>query len=155
MNTRALLVVGSFLAMPAWSQESAGEAPREALPTFDLSSASVRKILRDTAATQFASVQAFEAKPPEPKPVKAVQYVPPERPANKPVSKINLPTWPREEEHGSFSSFLVDKIFETVIEEVFNLEHDDTLELSRVGWVECQASIDLKRETLGQGSCNR
>jgi hypothetical protein len=153
MNTRALLVVGAFLALPGWSQEPAADTSPAAPPTFDLRSDSVKKVLRDTAATQYASVQVLETKPTEPKPVKTVQFVPPEKQPARRATKINLPTWQKVED-STFASWLVDQVFESIVEGVFDIEHDDSLELSRVGWVECQASIDLKRETLGNGSCN-
>jgi len=48
MNARALLAVGTLLALPAWSQETA---------TFDLKSDSIRNIVRNTAATQYRVVE--------------------------------------------------------------------------------------------------
>lgn len=55
MISRALLVVGSLLASPAWAQDH----------SFDFNGDAVRKIVRNTAASQYAEVRPL--KPAEPR----------------------------------------------------------------------------------------
>lgn len=143
MYTRALLVVGAFLALPAWSQEQ----------SLDLSSDSVRKIIRDTAATQYAAPQLNEAKPvaPQPRTEKVVRYVPPEKPPTKQTAKLNLPAMPAPLQN-SFISAVID----TLVSEALGTDsYNDPVEMNTVSWLTCQSAIDLKRETLGQTSCRQ
>jgi hypothetical protein len=59
MIARAWMLLAAALVSPAWSQETA---------SIDLHSASVRQIVRDTAATQYAPVLTAEEVPPPRKP---------------------------------------------------------------------------------------
>lgn len=129
------------------------EAPVVTPPSFDLGSESVKKILRDTAATQYATARPAEAEPAKspPSAEKAFQYIAPEKPPAKPVAKLNLPPMPAALESNGFLSALI----ETLIDEALDSDYDDPVEANTVSWLTCQAAIDLKRETLGQGSCNR
>ena len=145
MNTRAMLVVGAVLALPAWSQE----------PVLDLSAETIRKIARETAATQYAEPQLTEARrietKPETPPEKVVRYVPPEKPSAKQVAKLNLPAMPPALQ-GGFVSALID----TLVSEALGTDsYNDPVETNTVSWLTCQSAIDLKRETFGQKSCRQ
>jgi hypothetical protein len=151
MYTRALLVVGALLLTPAWSQEPASDASVVTPRTFDLSNDAVKKILRHTAETQYAAVQLTKVEAAEAKPTKTVQYVPPEKPAvTRKEPPLRLPD-PAPEESGG----LISAIVHTLVAEALDLGPDDISETNTVSWLTCQSRIDLKRETLGQGSCNR
>src|SRR5436190_24296863 len=90
MNSRALLLVGAVLALPSWSQEPAASTPAPAHLVVDLSNESIKKIVRDTAATQSATVQISEEKPVARKSVADIVFAPPV--AKPPVSyAVRLP----------------------------------------------------------------
>jgi hypothetical protein len=141
MNPRGWLVVGALMALPAWSQQ----------PSLDLNSDTVKKIIRDTAATQYAAPQLAEMKPAGHQPMteKVVRYVPPERSPERSPAKLNLPALPAPLQ-SSFMSALID----TLVSEALGTDsYDNPVETNTVSWLTCQAAIDLKRETLGQKSC--
>lgn len=148
MNPRTLLVVGLLLTPSAWSQESVPVAPEASRPTFDLSAAAVKKIVRDTAATQYAATppQSLKSESAE---SKAFEIVLPEAPPKKQAAKLNLPPMPAPIADNGFFSALID----TLIDEALDNKPDDPVELNTIGWLTCQSAIDLKRETLGNRSC--
>jgi hypothetical protein len=59
MISRAWMLLAAALVSPAWSQ---------ATETFDLRSPAMQKLVRDTAATQYAPVLTVEEVPPQRKP---------------------------------------------------------------------------------------
>ena len=90
MNTRATLLIGALLVSPAWSQESAAPAVTLSAQSFDRSSEAIKKILRDTAATQSARIQISEVKPAKSAPAE-FKYVPPEPAPRVKVEEPRLP----------------------------------------------------------------
>jgi hypothetical protein len=151
MINRALLVVGCLVAIPARSQELLAPSHSATPPSLDLRAESVRKIVRDAAATQYAAPQLDESKQVEqPREAKAVRFVPPEKPPARHTGKLSLPTMPEEIEE-SFLSHVITSL----IDEALGIEQDDPVESNSISWLSCQSRIDLKRETLGNGSCNR
>lgn len=81
----------SLFAGSAGSQTPPVVNAETAAPAFDLRSDSVRQVVRDTAATQYADTRETLAKPVESTP-KVVRYEPPEKPAE--FSEISLPSEP-------------------------------------------------------------
>src|SRR4051794_18316656 len=91
MNPRACLIV-ALLASTAWSKEPAAVPPALTAGSFDLRNESLRKIVRDTAATQSAIVVASEDAPTKSDPSATFKYVPPEENATPaPVPKTEVP----------------------------------------------------------------
>jgi len=86
--------------------------------SFDRSSESIKKIVRDTAATQSAPDQLTEEKPAKRDP-STVVYVPPEKPSA-PVSEP-----PRQPDASSRSDGFLSAVFETILDEVLDVEDDD------------------------------
>jgi hypothetical protein len=63
MLSRAWMLLAAALVSPAWSQEAA--APQKVTPpAFDMHSASIQQIVRNTAATQYAPTQLVEEEQP-------------------------------------------------------------------------------------------
>lgn len=69
MNIRASLV-GTLLVAPAWAEDP---------PSFDLHSAAIRKIVNETAATQFGQPPLPEEPAKKPETQKTVKFVPPQK----------------------------------------------------------------------------
>jgi hypothetical protein len=84
MHSRMYLFA-AFLVLPAWSQEPHAKPPEPAVSAFDLRSDAVKKIVHDTAASQYASVREAN-KVPEKSETEAFVYVPPEK-ASAPASE--------------------------------------------------------------------
>ena len=63
MISRAWMLLAAALVSPAWSQEAAAVPPKVTPQSFDLHSASMQKLVRDTAATQYAPVLRVEDEP--------------------------------------------------------------------------------------------
>lgn len=150
MINRALLVVGCLLAIPAGSQELATPSLLATPQNFDLRAESVQKIVRDTAATQYAAPQLDQSKPVEqPKDEKAVRFVPPEKAPARNTGKLSLPNMPKAIEES-----LLSHVITSLIDEALGIDQDDPVDSNSISWLGCQSRIDLKRETLGNGSCN-
>jgi hypothetical protein len=102
MNPRLLLLV-AWLVSPAWSEEPAAESPAITPGSFDLSSDSVRKIVRDSAAAQSALIQVSEEKPVEPESTSTIKYVPPTK-EDAPVKRATPRPAPEPQSHGILSA---------------------------------------------------
>jgi hypothetical protein len=60
MKSRAWMLLAAALVAPAWSQEPAAMSPGVTLHSIDLSSAIIKQIIRDTAATQYSTARLVE-----------------------------------------------------------------------------------------------
>jgi hypothetical protein len=126
MNSCVLLLVAAMLASPAWSQE----------PSFDLKSDSIKKIVRDTAATQFATIQVSNEKPVERKPLANIDLTPPvAAPPVKYPTRLPDPAPPS-------TGFL-----STLIDTLLDVDDDPSLGGKYPIWLSCQARDDLKSAT--------
>ena len=123
MHSRILLLVGAMLASPTWSQEL----------VVDLHNDSIKKIVRDTAATQFATVQLSNEKTDARKPIEKIDFV---RPVAKPPVKypIRLPD-PAPRSTGIFAT-LIDTLLNSIDDYPGPFRYDN--------WISCQARDDLK-----------
>ena len=132
MNPRACLLV-ALLVSPAWSQEPVADAPVLTPKSFDLSNDSIKKIVRDTAATKYAYVQ-FSAKPAnKPEPVTKIEFIPAAK-----APPVKYPTRlpdPAPQSTG-FLSTLIDVLLD--VDDDFTEPGKDDL------WLSCQARDDLK-----------
>jgi hypothetical protein len=80
MKPRASFLVAALLVSPAWSNEPAPISPPPPRLAFDLSNDSVKKAVRDSAATQYATLQVAAEKPAEQDPVARIDFAPPDKP---------------------------------------------------------------------------
>jgi hypothetical protein len=153
MNPRAMLFVAMFAA-PAWSQDSVTvaaapvrAAPPPAAQAFDLRSDSVRKIVRDTAATQSASVRwTADDAPAKRQPGADVRVAPPEK-APVPVTQASLPPLPQPARP---SSGILTSLIDVLLEE----EPDYSSDAYYEGWLRCQShGDDLKSTTERYETC--
>lgn len=135
MNSRACLLA-ALLVSPAWSQEPAG---------FDLKSDAIKKIVRDTAATQYAYVQIAE-KAPRKSETAPFKYVPPE----KPVPAREPPRQPpaRSPRPDGFLSTAVD----ILVDELLGIEGDDEVAASNE-ILQCRVQKELKTSPPGADLC--
>lgn len=140
MNSRALFLFGALLASPVWAQQ----------PSFDLSSDYIRKIVRDTAATQSRPIELSEEKPAEREPVETVRYVPPEKPAPVKIAAPRPVDAPQS--HGILSS-LVDAIVETVIDEALGIDDDLESQVPSDRRLRCPAADPHKTTEPGSSTC--
>ena len=131
MNSRALLLFGVMLVSPAWSQEAATVATASNR-SFDLSNEAVRKIVRDTVATQAVAVQPPEEPPVARKPGGTIVFVP--APKAEPVKYPTRLPDPAPQTDGFLSA---------LIETLLGVE-DDMSHLRPNDWLECRASDNLK-----------
>jgi hypothetical protein len=113
MITRSMLLLGVMFASSAWAQEPAADGAAPASRSFDLSSDSIKKIVRETAAAQSVAIQSPEEKPVKRVPDTTVRYVPPDvaQSAKEPVP--HRPTAPPESD-GPIST-LIDTIVDTAL----------------------------------------
>ena len=144
MNPRAYLLV-ALLVSPAWSQEPVADPPMVTASftarSFDLSNDSIRKIVRDGAATQFASVRASNDTPVEPERV-AVRFVPVEKalPAPKPRPPRLQPAPPS----GGFISALVDILLDS---------DDDEAAVYSQKCLRCELREPMTSTSMGDDTC--
>jgi len=68
MISRAWILLAAALVSPAWSQEAAAVPPKVTPQSFDLRSASIQQLVRETAATQYAPTLVVEEEPSQQKP---------------------------------------------------------------------------------------
>jgi hypothetical protein len=131
MNSRAIFLFGVMLVSPAWSQEAATVATASSR-SFDLSNESVKKIVRDTVATQAVAVQPPVETPVARKPPGTVVFVPAVK-----AEPVKYPTRlpdPAPQTDGFLSA---------LIETLLGIE-DDTAQLRPNDWLDCRASDNLK-----------
>ena len=126
MNSRVMLLVGFMLTSPAWSQE----------PSFDLKSDSIKKIVRDTAATQFATVQLSSEKPVATKQIADIKFEPPVA-----AQPVKYPT------HLPDPATPATGFLYTLIDVLLDKDDDSSLEMRYPVWLSCQARDDLKSAT--------
>lgn len=123
MNARASLLFGLLLATPAWTQEPA---------TFDLRSDAVRKIVRDTAASQAVPARPIETAVPVSRETgETLTYV---EPVEKPPAKRETP----QPAPAPSSNGFVSTLFEILAEEIFDVEEDYSYDSNRARWLTCQ-----------------
>jgi hypothetical protein len=133
MNSRVLLLVGALLASTAWSQQPVTNTPPHAPLVVALSNDSIKKIVRDTAATQSATVQLSNEKPVARKPLANIEFVPAVKaPPLKYPTRLPEPA-PRST---GFLSALVDTLLD--------VDDDPSLGGKYPLWLSCQARDDLK-----------
>jgi hypothetical protein len=125
MIPRALLLLGVMFAWPAWSQEPAADEPSPSAQSFDLSSASIKKIVHDTAAAQSVAIQASEEKAAKPEPDATIKYVPPDQAQPAKPSAARRPSAAPEPE-GPISTLI-----DTLVDTALGVE-DDALEYRTV-----------------------
>ena len=125
MLSRAVLLCGLVLALPALAQQP---------PSFGLASDSIKKIVRDNASTQYASVQMSDAKPIKRNPISAIDFTPP--PKKPAPAKLNLPV-PQE------SNGLLDAIVGTILHN----DPDDPTRGKSQKWVACKSTDPKATQT--------
>ena len=141
MNSRACLII-ALLASPAWSQE-----PEVTARSFDLSNDSVKKILRDTVASQSAIAQVSEDVPIKSEPAKTFTYVPPEEaPPRKREAQV-----PRLQPTPPSNSFL-SAVFETLLDTALGGD-DYAAAASSDRWLRCESRAPLKTTQMGYDTC--
>ena len=144
MNLRASLLV-ALIAGPAWCQTPGAEPSAPAVTAFDLRSDAVRKIVRETAATQSAVVRIAPDKPARPESGE-IEFVPaPKGPP--PVGKINLPPPPRPVREGPLSS-----LFSLLVSELLGIDPVDEVEVAN-DVLRCRVHKELKISPPGPDNC--
>jgi len=114
MKFRSLWLVGIVLVSPAWSQEPAANTALTP-QSFDRSSDSIKKILRDVAATQSATVQVSEEAPVTREPYTSIEY---SKPAEvRPPLKRPAPTRPAAPASDGIVSTLVDILIDDELDD--------------------------------------
>jgi len=113
MTSRSLLLLGVMFVAIAWSQEPAADEPAPTPRSFDLSSDSIKKIVRDTAAAQSVPIRISDEAPVKREPDTTIKYVPPDvaKPAKSPDPR--RPTAPPESD-GPISA-LIDTLVDTAL----------------------------------------
>lgn len=140
MNSRACLLI-ALLVSPAWSQEPVADAPVLRTKSFDLNNDSIKKIVRDTAATKFAYVQLSDRAAIEPEPV-GIKFVPPEpKLASKPQ---DVPRLLPDPPSGGFLSALIDVLLG---------DDDYSAAVHSDKWLRCESRAALKTTQMGYDTC--
>ena len=130
-------LLGVMLVSPAWSQEPVTNTPVLTPLSFDRSSDSIRKIVRDAAATQSVPVQLSEETPVKRESDAAFIYVPPAE-APPPV-KTPTPRLPVAEPE---SNGLLSAVFGMLIDDLLDVEPDDP---AAGLWVTCEEQGAMQR----------
>ncbi|HEU4779636.1 MAG TPA: hypothetical protein VFS58_07105 [Steroidobacteraceae bacterium] len=113
---------------------------------FDLNSASIRKIVRDTAANQYATVQLSEKSAVDPQPVATIKFVPEEKPPA-PRRQTARPTpKPAPSSDGPFSS-----LFEVLVDELLGVEVDEVTASNEM--LRCRVQKEQKTSPPGPDNC--
>jgi hypothetical protein len=136
MNPRAWLMAVMMLVSPAWSQGLASDSPVVTPRSFDLRSESLKTIVRNTAATQFAAIQLPRQQPVQ-RESTAFKYVPPAdaEPVQRPTPR--LPEW-TPEDRGFFSALVG-----TLIDSALGVESYDS-QAEYHAWLSCKLRDDSK-----------
>jgi len=151
MKPRACLIV-VLLASPAWSQEPVVNAPAGTARSFDFSNESVKKIVRDTAATQFAIAQVSRDATIKSEPAGTFKYVPPEEaPAPAPVPKAPRPQ--PVPPSNSFLSAMFETLFDVALDSALGLDSEYAGAASDDRWRRCESRTPLKTTQLGYDTC--
>jgi hypothetical protein len=147
-----ILVLAALLSSPGLAQEAESvsmPAPVEnASPPaarFDLHDEAIRKVVRDTAATQYANVRETERSPPESTPAEFV-YVPPEPRPQVQETKINLP------EPTPASDGFLSQVISIVLDETLGIEDDDGITASN-DMLRCRVQKDTRSSPPGVDNC--
>ena len=152
MKSRSLLLLGVMLVSPAWSQEPATNAPVLTPQSFDRSSDSIRKIVRDVAASQSVPVRLSAESPVEREPVATFEYVPPEKSPTVKSTPPRLPTAPAPASAGPLSA-ISEVVFETLVDTLLDADSDDSSEGQYERWHTCQSRAHLKTTEMGYETC--
>ena len=151
MKSRAFLIV-ALLASPAWSQEPATEAAAPAIKPLDLRSDAVKKIVHDTAASQYGDAQSAPETPAVAE-RREVEYVPPENleevpvreAAEQPPAPVPAPASQPEGFLSSMVSFL--------IAEALGNDQDDDLVTTSNEMLRCRIQKEQKTSPPGEDRC--
>lgn len=144
MNTRAYLIA-ALLASPAWSQEPAANPPAPVAAHFDVHSEAVRKIVRDTAASQYSTVRVSNEAPIAAAPLEAnldpvpVRESPDQAPTPAPAPE-------------SQSSRLLSSMFGFLIAEALGNDEDDDITTSNE-MLRCRIQKEQKTSPPGIDNC--
>jgi hypothetical protein len=145
MQIRTCLLV-MLLATPAWSDEPAAETSQPAVQSFDLRSDTIKKIVHDTASTQYANVQLAQISPVKSE-AEELRYVPPE----KPEAPVREP--PRElPASSSPSSGFLSAAFDILFDELLGTSDVDEVTASN-DMLRCRVQKDLKTSPPGPDNC--
>jgi hypothetical protein len=148
MNSRAFLMV-ALLASPAWSQEPPPETPAPAVKPLDLRSDAVKKIVHDTAASQYGNAQVAREAPADAE-RREVEYVPPEDldevPVREAAKQPPAPT-PAPQPDGFLSS-----MFGLLIAEALGNDQDDAVTTSNE-MLRCRIQKEQKSSPPGPDRC--
>jgi hypothetical protein len=136
MKSRALLLIAALLASPSWADESATRTQVLSPESFDRKSDSIRKIVRDFAATQSMPVQLVAERPTADSTIEFVPAEPkhPEPPAPR------LPDAPPASDD-SFFSAMIGTLVEAGIEGL--LDVDDSYRTCVSNGTHCVSSDPL------------
>ena len=147
MKSRAFLLV-ALLASPAWSQQPAAEAATAVATPFDLRSDAVKKVVHDTAASQYSNAQVTHKAPVEGE-RREVEYVPPEEPLEElPLpAGAPLPSAPAPQPNGFVSS-----LFEFLLEEAIGVDEYDDVSSSN-DMLRCRIQKEQKSSPPGPDQC--
>jgi len=143
MNARALLV-SVLLVSPAWAQEAAPTSP--APGAFDLSKDSIRRIVRATAATQYAEIRPLNEAAVEHERPLVNEFVTEVRLAETPSLTRAAPTPAPAQDSPSLLSALIDLW-------LGNDEPDTSPEALYEDWLSCQQHDDLENTSERYETC--
>jgi hypothetical protein len=129
----------TVLAAPAWSEEP---APRP----LDLRGELIRKIVRDTAATQFAAVNVSPDEPAaaEHRPIEFV-----------PATKVTAPPPPKLPPASPGPSDFVSTLFDALFDVALGTEPDYSYAARYDDWLRCQSRDNLRTTRERAASCPR
>lgn len=121
MNPRAALLIAALLASPTWSQEPPVD-PKVLTPrSFDRNSDSIKKIVRDFAASQSMPIQLAKEEPTHSTDT-AIEFVPAEPPPPEPPPP-RLPD-PPPESPDTFFSAMIGTLMEVGLDSLLDLKDD-------------------------------
>ena len=149
MKSHVFLIAG-LLASPAWSQEPAGDAPAPAARSFDVHGDAVKKIVHDTAASQYSNAQVSPEAPVDAG-RREVVYVPPEDSLD-PVPVRESPEQKPAAAPAPESNSFLSSLFEFVIDQALDSEEDDGVTSSNE-MLRCRIQKEQKTSPPGIDNC--
>ena len=119
MITRALSLLCLVLSLPVSAQQPISDPPSIVSRAFDPGSAAIKKIVRDSAATQFSLVQLSDSAPARPAEISEIDLSAPPKIA---AVKQSAPSRPVAPPADDFLSALVETLVDVGLDHLFPQE---------------------------------
>lgn len=141
MFSRTALLAGLVLASSALAQEPVNIPPALSPRSFDLSNDSIKKAVRDSAATQYAIVRSHDSEPAKRDPIAAIDFSKPAKPA--PVKTARVDHSAATPVVAAVSESILSGLIETLLDGVTDGQSEDWKSCKPEGATEATPQISV------------